>query len=168
MSRLCVVIAGFYLRRQEVFPLSLVLHSNLHLRCTHSAKNIFHAINDLDTTSLYNVSPKVMNSGFIRNSTYEGMLLLRALAAADNQRIVDYWQLHTKISACWLPLVLTLLLMVTVLCPVWLVLGGTITTILRWTKGTGFELLVVAREYVILYFCAVFIHSPYLRREFKT
>jgi len=28
-------------------------------------------------------------------------------------------------------------------------------------------LLVVAREYVILYCCAVFIHSPYLRREFK-
>jgi len=31
MSRLFVVIAGFYLRRQVVFPLSLVLHFNFHL-----------------------------------------------------------------------------------------------------------------------------------------
>jgi hypothetical protein len=100
MSRLFVVIAGFYLRRQVVFPLSPVLHFNFHLRRTQTVNNIFHEINDLDTTSLNNVSPNVMNSGFIRNSTYARLLLLRALAAGDSQHFVDCWQLHTKISAC--------------------------------------------------------------------
>jgi len=87
MSRLFFVIADFYLRRQVVFPLSLVLHFNLHLRRTFTAKNIFYVINDLDTTSLNNVSPNVMNSGFIRNSTHARMLLLRALTAADSQHL---------------------------------------------------------------------------------
>jgi hypothetical protein len=38
ISRLFVVIVDFYLRRQVVFPFSLVLHFYLHLRRTYTAK----------------------------------------------------------------------------------------------------------------------------------